>query len=84
MSFVTVGIDDGSLDEWYDSPRNIASAYEAISIKTVSDAKNEDQTQYMVPSRSTLLYRCASPNAGGGGAPESFLGADCIILSQAP
>ena len=40
MSFVTVGVDDGSLDEWYDSPRCIASAYKAISIKTLGDAMN--------------------------------------------
>ena len=40
MSFVTVVVDDGSLDEWYDSPRCIASAYKAISIKTLGDARN--------------------------------------------
>ena len=55
MSFVTVGIGDGSLDEWYDSPCCIASAYEAISIKTLGDVKNEDETQYMAPNRFTLL-----------------------------
>ena len=40
MPFVTVGIDDCSLDEWYDSPRCIASAYKDISIKTLGGAKN--------------------------------------------
>ena len=40
MSFVIVGIDDGSLDERYDSPCCIASAYDAISVKTLGDAKN--------------------------------------------
>ena len=35
-----VGMDDGSLDEWYDSPHYIASAYKAISIKTLGDARN--------------------------------------------
>ena len=69
---VTVGIDDGSLDERYDSSRCIASAYEAISIKTLGDAKNEDETQYMVPNRFTLQYCTIPPNAGGKDTPEKF------------
>ena len=40
MSIVTVGMDDGSLDEWCDGPHYIASAYKAISIKTLGDAGN--------------------------------------------
>ena len=55
MSLVTVGIGDSFLDEWYDSPCCIASACETISIKTLDDVKNEDETQYMVPNRFTLL-----------------------------
>ena len=35
-----VGMDDGPLGEGYDSPRCIASAYTAISIKTLGDARN--------------------------------------------
>ena len=33
-------MDDGSVDEWYDSPHYIASSYKAISIKTLGDARN--------------------------------------------
>ena len=40
MSFAAVRIGDGSLDEWYDSPHCIASAYKAINIKTLGKAKN--------------------------------------------
>ena len=52
-------MDDGSLDEWHDSPRCIAPTYKSISIKTLGDARNYDETQYMVPTRFTqyLLYK---------------------------
>ena len=35
-----IGMDDGSLDEWHDSPRCIAPTYKSISIKTLGDARN--------------------------------------------
>ena len=35
-----VGMEDGSLDEWYDSPHCNASADKAISIRTLGDARN--------------------------------------------
>ena len=49
------------------------------------DAKNKDETQYMAPSRfALLLVDTPSPPQVVEAHLKSFLGADFIIVFQAP